>query len=474
MSKKRILSMLISYLISPILGIIILPIVTKYIQPEIYGKYNYYIFIVNLIMMISLIQSQNSTIMRFLNKSFENFKEDLEIIKFIFGITSIIYICISLIVAIKFDDTLYLYIASAFFINSIINHIKSYYKLNGQDIRFSIISLLSPIFQYSLIFIVYYLDNFNIYIILMGTLLFNIFYLFYFLRNRIKVLSRINLSAIQMNRMKEIFLYTFAGLGISISGLILSLGDRFIIKNYLERGSELLGIYSVNYSVYSQIIDLTIALFFLLIPNYLYPTYERFGIEKYLEKLKYLLELYIVVGSYILIILIFTYDKINFILFDEKYLLATKLPLIILFGQYFFGFYRLVSNYFTTIKKRKILNLILAVTAIVNILLNLLLVPKFGIEGAAFSTLLCYFSVFILVLLYVARLENNFLIGFQDCILILFMPILLYYCNYPKIYSDKEEVFILILRDVSIAIFFISLVQIKKIKKIYCYLKGDN
>lgn len=49
------------------------------------------------------------------------------------------------------------------------------------------------------------------------------------------------------------------------------------------------------------------------------------------------------------------------------------------------------------VEKKSVMNLVTTASgAILNIIFNLLLIPKYGVNGAAFATFISYFSVFLL------------------------------------------------------------------------------
>ena len=89
----------------------------------------------------------------------------------------------------------------------------------------------------------------------------------------------------------------------------------------------------------------------------------------------------------ILLSLFFLFSKpILQVLFGPAYLSAS-LPLIILSTGYFFGYLlRTSTRVLMTLKKTKLIFVNTLIITIINIILNLILIPKYGITGAAIAT----------------------------------------------------------------------------------------
>ncbi|QWB95434.1 polysaccharide biosynthesis C-terminal domain-containing protein [Mycoplasmatota bacterium] len=66
-------------------------------------------------------------------------------------------------------------------------------------------------------------------------------------------------------------------------------------------------------------------------------------------------------------------------------------------GYAFNGMYLMVTNYIFYAKKTKYIGLLTGTAAIINIILNILLVPIYGPIGAAYATTIVYFIQFISV-----------------------------------------------------------------------------
>jgi len=165
------------------------------------------------------------------------------------------------------------------------------------------------------------------------------------------------------------------------------LSDRYLI-NYFNGISEV-GIYSLGYGIAS-----ILAVFWLVLDNIIFPDLSALydlNKKKELEKrftriLKYgvAISLPSVLGIFVLakpIVKIFSSGE-----FTDSY----RILIIISIAMFFYGVFTHFSILLNVLKKVKALNLLWVFMAFTNIFLNILLIPKFGTMGAAYSTLISF------------------------------------------------------------------------------------
>ncbi len=89
--------------------------------------------------------------------------------------------------------------------------------------------------------------------------------------------------------------------------------------------------------------------------------------------------------------------EFTWILLDSRYHEIYKISRIILFGQIFMGFIQLTTNqYFQQAEKIKLQSTIYAIASVVNVALNLLLIPWLSVYGSALATILGGFTLAII------------------------------------------------------------------------------
>jgi len=84
------------------------------------------------------------------------------------------------------------------------------------------------------------------------------------------------------------------------------------------------------------------------------------------------------------------------VFFGKDYVGGAMTLQILLIGTLFLSITRLTTTTLVGIGKPALVTKLFVIAAIMNIILNLLFIPSFGIEGAAFATMLSYFVMFLL------------------------------------------------------------------------------
>lgn len=173
--------------------------------------------------------------------------------------------------------------------------------------------------------------------------------------------------------------------------LLLSL-DRLVINK--ELGLEMTGIYMVAVNLGSAL-------------NIIFNSINKAYVPWLFEQLKRdddNNKLSIVKKTYAYFVFLMIMAALSFliappileVIVGEEYREAANILPLILTGQVFLGMYYMVTNYIFYIKKTKYLSYVTILSGIINIILLLVLVPLYGIAGAAFAFLIANFTRFIL------------------------------------------------------------------------------
>ncbi len=88
---------------------------------------------------------------------------------------------------------------------------------------------------------------------------------------------------------------------------------------------------------------------------------------------------------------------------DKRYYEASSVILPVAISYIAFGAYQIIFPYLVMVGKTKVLAIITPTAAVVNIGLNLIWIPQYGILGAAYATIAAYVTSFILVLFFVNK-----------------------------------------------------------------------
>ena len=243
-----------------------------------------------------------------------------------------------------------------------------------------------------------------------------------------------------------------------------------MIKLILKNSDYWIGIYSIQYTIYSQIFNLIVQLYYLYIPSKLYICYEKEGIEKFIKKLNLWIESYLHSSLVIIIILVLTYPKINKILLSENYNINLNFAIYIILGGFLFGLYRLMGEVLNMLKKTKILNLAIWSSGIINIVLNYFFIGRLGIKGAAITTFISYFFLTIVIYIIILRkIKKPILTLKQIYILIVFILSVIFIDNFEvkeNISENKVKILFQVGIEVILVISIYLVIFRKKIAKI--------
>jgi len=192
--------------------------------------------------------------------------------------------------------------------------------------------------------------------------------------------------------------------------------DKYLVGAYL--GTLFVGYYAPAYSLGNFVTFLIIPISFVLFPA-VSKSYDEGKIYEVKTKLRYSLKYFLVIsiptvfGISVLsgqILTLFTTQEIS--------LHAFFITPLVAFSILFYGASDIFSQILTLVKKTKTVGYIWAASAILNIFLNIFLIPPFGILGAAVAALLTYFVSFALIWYYSFR-EFTFAIDWLSIIKIL-------------------------------------------------------
>jgi len=244
---------------------------------------------------------------------------------------------------------------------------------------------------------------------------------------------------------------------------ILNIADRYILERMTDLAT--VGIYSMGYQIAQ------IPLFFVLGMRKLWNPvfYENMNKGDY-KTLKRLVGYYVSFLS-ILCLLTILFSKEIFLLFvNNRYYDAIPVVSVIVIGVFFSALLTLTNSILGFYKQFWRTSKIALIASIMNIVLNIILIPYYGIMGAAITTTISYslyliigfwfvrntakklalykpfiISSFMLILtvIYITRLSNTSLFSFYDfCFKILIVIIYVLILNFTKLFilSDLKKI----------------------------------
>ncbi|MGZ3438190.1 MAG: oligosaccharide flippase family protein [Polyangia bacterium] len=177
-------------------------------------------------------------------------------------------------------------------------------------------------------------------------------------------------------------------IGYELSGLILSVGDRYVIDGLL--GEEKLGLYAAAYNLCQYVQQLVIASVGQAIMPIYMQMWDRKGVAETSAFIGRSLRTYVMFGIPIVAGLAAVGPELLPSLASEKYASAALIMPWVMGGMVADGTNSMLgAGLFIHRRTRTIMTIVLTCAAL-NIVLNLILVPRIGIQGAAIATLVCY------------------------------------------------------------------------------------
>jgi O-antigen/teichoic acid export membrane protein len=186
-------------------------------------------------------------------------------------------------------------------------------------------------------------------------------------------------------RGKELLIYSIPLIFSSLLTLLQKWADIFILGIY--RTTSEIGVYSISMSTAALLSIFPTAIMSLFIPL----VTNLYSKKKYKEtkKLSIIISkwIYILNLPFIFILIIFSEELLKFV-FGLEYIDGKGALIFLVLSYLLLSITHVYGGNLLMIKRTKTLLLLVVITTIVNLILNFLLIPRYGINGAAFSTLI--------------------------------------------------------------------------------------
>ena len=173
-----------------------------------------------------------------------------------------------------------------------------------------------------------------------------------------------------------------------LSSWVTSSSDRYVIGILV--GITSVGIYSAGYGIGSIISYFYAPLAVVLLPT-LSQLYDEDKIAEVKTQLTYSLKYFLMLAIPSVFGLSVLANQLLHILTTPEFVPTGSLVVPLVAGSYLlFGVYTVFSQVLTLIKRTRIIGILWGGTALLNLGLNIIFVPKFGVLAAAVTTLICY------------------------------------------------------------------------------------
>lgn len=379
--------------VSVILGMITLPALTKSYTSEIYGVWIQVNVTVDLISPLLSLQLGLSAV-RFLsgeeNRAIRRQSLGAMLLAII-GFIAIVSIAGTLfskqLSAILFNSTTYVTYISLLVIwtvfNALFNFFIAYLRARRKVREVSIIQVAITLMKMVAILVLANAAS-SLELIIISMIALQIAFALYIF---VMIIREVGFPLPNLTGLRTLLAFSVPQMPVIVLLWIISLGDRYFITHFLGLSQN--GIYSPS----SILAGLT-ALFYAPISFVLFPLISKLwrqerskDLKSYFENsIKFFLTLAIpgAVGITILS------QPLLKILTTSEFLAGEQIVLLLTIGAIFLGIYHINSNLIMLEKQAKFLPVMTAIAAITNVIMNILLVPRIGILGAAVSNCASY------------------------------------------------------------------------------------
>lgn len=237
------------------------------------------------------------------------------------------------------------------------------------------------------------------------------FLIIIFLIEAVIAIKVLNISALKTALSKAVLLkyykyvkYSLPLVSTSLTEIFASNGDRFIVAYFL--GAKFVGIYSIAYALGSSIMVFCGPIVYSLFPKVsrLWASGNTIEAKALLQKST---KAFLVSGAiFFFIVLVFGNQLLMVLAGRETDILKENgliVSLIVMTGVLLYGSSRIQSLYFLLINETKLEFIVYLVTVIINLVFNIILIPKIGILGAALATLIAYMIGLMFVIFFINR-----------------------------------------------------------------------
>ncbi len=229
----------------------------------------------------------------------------------------------------------------------------------------------------------------------------------------LKVLFHFNILTFDKQLLKRFLKFGIPMIGVWGISWILSYCDRYIIALFYEDYD--VGIYDMSYKIAENSINVIITSFTLAVYPILIKVFKNEGKEKLELKIKSVIKYFFILTIPSIVGLSLIVNKLYLSVIDMKYYSGRYIIALVCIGMMFNGFNAILNKTWQLKEKTKNIFYVMLVTVIINIILNMIFIPMFGIIAAAVTTLVSYFISNVITFIFI-RKDFRLMIDYKSLI----------------------------------------------------------
>lgn len=232
--------------------------------------------------------------------------------------------------------------------------------------------------------------------------LFVLLYFIFIKRNQFYSIWKVKTNTKLVSQMMS---YGWPVVFICFFSQLLSSLDQIVLK-YNGYNNEV-GIYAANYNIAEKSVFAFLTIFVSAFTPIFYKNINSPKNDFLSQIRKGVLQFLLFALPLVLLLAIFS-RTISTIFTNEMYIKGHWIIPIISCSGIFVGIASFYSEALIVVKKTKLLAVIYGMAMLVNLILNIVFIPRFGILAAVFSTFTAYFALFVLVYIYAIKTHKTF------------------------------------------------------------------
>jgi len=242
----------------------------------------------------------------------------------------------------------------------------------------------------TLIFVIvtiFYISNslLGLYLATILVELFSVVYLGYLLLKKNQFISLNSYSPLLL---KQMLIFGIPLVGHELAWVLHNTGDRYLIQWFM--GAESLGAYAAAYNLSDYVRIIVIMSLYQALPPIYLKIWAKEGEAATRQFIEKSLHFYVMVALPVVAGISIVGPTLLTILATDKFSAGAVIIPYVIAGMVVNGGAVMFGAGLYIHKQTKILMVLMLVSAIFNIILNIFLIPKFGLEGAAIATLISY------------------------------------------------------------------------------------
>lgn len=469
-NKIDIVIYFIAKVLTGLLSFAAISIFTYFLKPEIYGEYSLIQGIINVLISI-FISWISSSVLRY----YDDFKDNQEVIftnifidyVFLTLISIIIFIIISLL-SFEINIKKYLLFTILLFVGcSLSDLFASVIRASKETIIYMVVGICQYVISISLFLIFSIIYKMQISAIFISYIVSYFAIVLYYIVH-FKLYKNIKISCYSFDIQKKFMKYGLPMVGVWATSWILNYSDRYIISIFTS--TQKVGLYDIAYKLSENSINIITTSISMAMMPHIIDEYKKGGNYRANEVIKkYIRILNLLVIPSILGLIGIRYHLYGTII-SKDYIDGANIIIYISLSMFFLGLSQFLYKIWQLNEKTINILKLMICSVILNIVLNIIFIPRYGFIVAAITTLISNAMTFICTY-YLIRKKYQFKFDNLSFVKILISSLTMY-AFIILINPYITNIFMLVIEIfISIFIYFIMLLVLKGLNPEISYAK---